>query len=323
MSSRSVSSRFGAVSPAQAFQTKIRWILGCLGFIIVTLVVTIVAIIGNSANPQLPLPAATTGVASEISNTPTAGILVAVQRVEEGATIRDEMIKVHAISPDRIPDGALLASEKPEILNKFARNLLRPNMPILREDITSQPSLGSLNIPPGFRAVTITVDKRSGVEGWAKPNSRVDILWTYRDKDSDTKVATIVRFTKILSVEGATSNDGQQKAAVSANTTVTVLVTEKDAKKVELARNLGSLSLSLVGETVGEGPKLGSPEVVTIDSILGTGQELKVADEPVQGKMYAKDPKSGRTVLYVLKKGRWVLDTSMEKGEAPHSALNL
>ncbi len=308
-----MATRFGAVSPAQAYATKIRWVLGCFVVIIITLVGTIFTLINQPGdNPEQAQASAPTAEQTG----PTVDIIVSTARIEEGSMIGDGALTTQPMHPDKIPPGAMLVSEKGDIVNKYAANLIRPNSPILREDISATPPASLLNIPPGFRAVTINVDKRSGVEGWAKPGSRVDVLWTYRDRDGSTRVATIIRFTKILSVEGAVvGGDAGARAATGGNTTVTLLVTEKDAMKVELARTLGSLSLSLVGDAVADSSGSQTPEVVTVESILGNGPSVEVEDDPISGKMYAKDPKTGKMVLYVLKGGRWVLDTSDQKKE--------
>ena len=168
--------------------------------------------------------------------------------------------------------------------------------------------ISAFHIPPGYRAVTIEVDRRTGVEGFAKPNSRVDVLWTYedpKDRDRRKKVATIVHFSRVLSVGGVTSIEAANAAQGSANaTTVTLLVTEQDAKKIELARTLGVLSLSLVGEQE-QSAVAAAPEPIDIYTLLGRGPETEQAEEPSEGIMYTEDPKTGRQVKYLLRRGRW------------------
>lgn len=196
----------------------------------------------------------------------------------------------------------------------FAKRLINANMPIVRDDIDDNPPLNLLQIPPGYRASTITVDSRSGVEGFAKPNSRVDVLWTYT-QDGRKKVATIARFVKVLSVAGATQAEGQKVSVNSkGGTTVTLLVTEKDAKKIELARTLGAISLSLVGEQE-TGTKSNEPDTITIQDLIGRPAVTEVAEVANDGVMYTSDPRTGRQLRYVLRNGRWSLDRSFAGGE--------
>ena len=301
-----MATRFGAVSPAQAYATKVRWVVATLVGIILILIITLIAVAKNSQTSEDPN--ANYAVASEPVQAaiPTVEVLIAMQRIEEGATLAEGMFGTQEFLPDRIPQGAVLAKDKPTVLSKFAASMIPANLPILREHVAEQRPVGTLHIPAGFRAVTITVDARQGVEGFARPNSRVDVLWTYTDRDKRKKVATIVRFVKILSVGGATNTEGAKaQVARDQKVTVTLLVAEKDAKKIELARTLGVLSLTLVGGS--ESPKVNeTPDPVDINSILGVRPEVEVnAPEPVDGVMYTLDKKTGKQVKYELVKGRW------------------
>ena len=164
----------------------------------------------------------------------------------------------------------------------------------------------SFIIPPGYRAVTIIVNSRSGVEGFAKPNSRVDILWTY-NQGGKKNVATISRFVKVLSVSGQTNAVQNARVAVGAKgTTVTLLVTEKDAKKIELARSLGALSLSLVGDQEIR-TATGEPDTVTIQDLIGRPANNQPTEVSNDGVMFTTGP-DGRQVRYVLQNGRWAVD---------------
>ena len=188
-------------------------------------------------------------------------------------------------------------------------------MPVTREMVTDQRPMSQIKIPPGFRAVTINVDSRSGVEGWARPNTRVDVLCTYTDpKDGQKKIAAVVRFVKILSVSGQTQSVEGRAAVDSAATTVTILVEEKSSRKVELARQIGSLSLALVGQDETQKVEGNNSDVISADDLFGqkvapVGPKAQV---PVEGRMTIKDPKTGRPVVMVLQKGvGWVREDSV------------
>ncbi|MCB0358151.1 MAG: Flp pilus assembly protein CpaB [Bdellovibrionales bacterium] len=305
-----MATRFGAASPAQTYAAKVRWLVGCLIAVILVLVVTLIFVAqgsNESAAPQAADQASDVAYATPV--VPTADILVASQRIEAGTALMPFMFQEQAVHQDRIPDGAVLARDKASIAGKFAKSLINANLPLLKEDVTDRPPISAVTgaIPPGYRAVTITVDARSGVEGWAQPNTRVDVLWTYKDRDASTKVATIVHFSKILSVGGVTGIDSgspTRNAQQPAVTTVTLLVTELDAKKIELARQTGVLSLSLVGEK-DTGRVGANPEVVDLSSLLPRAPEAPGEEPAADGVMYSKDPVTGKMMKYELKNGRW------------------
>ena len=307
-------SRFGA-TPAHTYATKVKWLVGCLVCLIALLIIAFVIVAQSN-------PAAGTGTQTAAPVEPvqpsSSGIEVAMaqSRVEEGTRLEPFMFTFVAMEDSRIPMGAIRKQDVGQVSGKFAARLIAPNVPLVMEDVTDRPPINLLNIPPGYRAVTITVDSRSGVEGFAKPNTRVDVLWTFT-QDGKQKVATIVRFTKILSVAGVTSADQQANVqAQQGMTTVTLLVSEKDAKKIELARTLGALSLSLVGDQE-ESSKENDPDAITIADLTNSGVDAGKPQEDVSsdGVMYTTDPKTGRQIRYVLSKNRkWTQDRTFGEG---------
>jgi pilus assembly protein CpaB len=304
-----MATRFGAVSPTKRYATKVRWVIAGLLSVIAVL---LVAIITLTQSPATANTSQTPSVAQPALPVPAAGsknILVASTRVEEGTELKPHMFLSRAWS-EEMPEGAFTESDREQVNGKFAKHLISANMPLLRDDVADFPPISALTIPPGFRAVTIEVDARSGVEGFAKPNSRVDVLLTYSDENRNKKVATIVRFSKVLSVAGLTSTD-QARTEVNngGKTTVTLLVTEKDAKKVELARTTGALSLTLVGNEETR-PAQDDPDVMNLQKMLDIPQEAEPDEPATDGKMYMTDPATGKQVRYVLRKGRWVQDSS-------------
>ena len=296
-----MATRFGAASPAQTYAARVRWLVGCLVAVILILVSTLVYVArdGEEPNPE----SSGVAVASTTPVSPQVDILVAIQRVEEGTGLMPFMFAEQPVPTDRIPEGAILARDKATIVGKYAGRLINANLPLIREDVTDSKPISAVTskIPPGFRAVTITVDARSSVEGWAQPDTRVDVLWTYNDRRGGKKVATIVHFCKILSVGGLTSSEGKNKAP--STTTVTLLVSELDAKKIELARTTGTLSLSLVGERE-TGIVSKSAEPIDISSLLPRRDDPE-GEPPPEGVMYTVDPRTGEQIRYELSGRSW------------------
>jgi Flp pilus assembly protein CpaB len=305
-----MSSRFGGVSPTKRYAAKVRWLVACLICVILILGIAIVMVAQNSATANNNLPTGPVPAVSQPSTqTGTTDLLVAVTRIEEGTEFRQHMFGKRSWPSDSLPDKYISADRSGSLQGgKFAKRLISANMPILEDDVGDQPPLSALPIPAGFRAVTIEVDIRGSVEGYAKPNSRVDVLWTFSNNEGKKEVATIVKFTKVLSVAGTTSSEAARSDVQGGRrTTVTLLVTEKDAKKIELARNMGELSLILVGgeET---SVKMDDPDTMDINDLLGRKKEETPQENPADGVMYATDPATGKQVRWVLRKGKWAPD---------------
>lgn len=301
-----MATRFGA-TPAHTYATKVRWLVGCLVTLIAVLVIAFVIVAQNP--PAVGTEVASAPQPNVAIQSGALEVLVPVSRLEQGVRLEEHLFTGQMIEESKLPMGVIRRRDLPMVVGKYAARLIVPGAPLVTDDISNSPPINLLNIPPGYRAVTITVDATTGVEGWAKPNSRVDVLWTFTQSGKQ-KVANLVRFTKILSVGGATSSEGA-RAPVNAQTTVTLLVTEADARKIELARTLGKLTLSLVGseepgiDRGGEGNT-----ALSIEDLIGKPAENQAfPQEPTaDGVMYSTDPKTGRQVRYVLTRGKWTLD---------------
>lgn len=102
------------------------------------------------------------------------------------------------------------------------------------------------SIPEGLRAITIGVDAESSVEGWVRAGSSVDII--LREQREGRLFATVVASNvRVLSADRTTTSaDGRPRQSPA---TVSVLVSQDEALKIILAKEIGELSLSLRGPT--------------------------------------------------------------------------
>jgi Flp pilus assembly protein CpaB len=233
-------------------------------------------------------------------------IYVTKQRIEENTLIDpDSMLRLETRDISEVKTEMFQAAQRGMLMNSFyAKTMINADTPLLESFLTKDVPINPVNIPAGYRAITITVDARKGVEGWARPNSRVDILLTYKDENGKTNVATIVRFVRILSVAGQIHDGGGQRMQIGKDTNITLLVEERDAKKIELARSYGEISLALVGND----PVIptSEPESPVTPGELFGGQRAQTEEvSPPDGRMTMKDPRTGEIMLYELRNGRW------------------
>jgi len=159
---------------------------------------------------------------------------------------------------DNLPEGAF--SSVDELFADGSRVVLSPietSEPVLLAKLSGANGRATLSnlLSPGMRAVTIKTDEIAGVGGFITPGDRVDVVLT-RDAGAIQEVSdnaagaagstitteVVVENAKVLTVgQGA---DERQTSPQVVNS-VTVEVSVEGAKKVALARNVGSLSLSL------------------------------------------------------------------------------
>jgi pilus assembly protein CpaB len=103
-----------------------------------------------------------------------------------------------------------------------------------------------VKIPPGQRAMAVRINDVAGISGLLQPNSRVDVLVTIRDDNSDRQVAKLFMSNMlVLSVGTEVQRDSQGKPINA--TTVTLAVTPEEAERLAIAMNAGTLQLVLRG----------------------------------------------------------------------------
>jgi pilus assembly protein CpaB len=108
----------------------------------------------------------------------------------------------------------------------------------------------------GMRAVTVPINDASGVAGLIPPRAHVDVLFTRPGSASEAVTSTILedvivlamgRVTEVSSTPPPAAGSAAQAAAAARPSaqSATLLVTPEQARRIELAKNLGKISLSL------------------------------------------------------------------------------
>ncbi len=236
----------------------------------------------------------------------TTEVLVPIQSIEPGARLEITMFRKESRPNQGLPRRVVRDYE--EIKGTYARSLIAADAPLLSDYITTvrPSSVITPEIPDGYRAVTIRVDATTAVEGWARPGARVDVVWTSQIRGKQV-VSTIVQNAKVLSAEMLTQTQVEQTGKnVGVPNTVTLLVTAQDAKKIQLAKTQGSLSLSLRGDNdLGKSDPTGT---ITLEDILPSSDGPPTEDPNVQGTV-----KIGG-VEYKVVNGKMVPASELGKG---------
>ena len=202
-------------------------------------------------------------------------VVVPIRQVNAGSELQPAFFRLERKPAVAIDDGIIRNTE--QIRGFFAKTILVPGQPLHQDQIDDKRPISAISsaIPPGYRAVTITVNATSSVEGWARPGSFVDIVWA-SDIRGQKGVTTIVQNAKVLSSDRMVDPNNPEMPVPS---TVTLLVTAKDAQKIQLARTTGELSLSLRGdEDPGRSEQGGS---ITVNDLLaGNSQPQRRVQVP-------------------------------------------
>jgi len=174
--------------------------------------------------------------------------VAATRELAPGTRIRRTDVKLVRVPQSAIPRGALL-----DVKSALDRAVLYP---VNANEILTANKLASVTgaegipamIEPGMRAVAVPITEASGAAGLIQPRSRVDVLFTRSGSVAEASTVTILQDVEVLSIGRATApgqTGGQVDPRAPRGTTATLLVTPEDARKLELAKNQGRISLAL------------------------------------------------------------------------------
>lgn len=170
-------------------------------------------------------------------------VVVAADTISRGQVVDETVVKMVAWPADSVPAGAFVSLEN--ALGKLARSEIFADDVLTQAKFldTKSPSILSMLIPSGQRAISIKVNEVTGISGFVAPGSHVDVLLTVpAEDDLPARTRVILQDTEVLAI--AQSIEQRDSRPVVVNT-VTLNVTPRQAEIVTLATNEGSLHLVL------------------------------------------------------------------------------
>jgi Flp pilus assembly protein CpaB len=300
-------SRFGA-AVAKKNNTNLKFILGSFT---IGLVLVLFVLVWSLQNHTEVVASNREQVPENIENSSNnIGVMVPMFRIEAGAKISDDMFKVNYLPENQVPAGAILNHNRGMLSDKYASKLIPANIVVSKEDISNSPPLSTIEIPLGYRLITILVDNQSGVDGFATPGSRVDMNWSFIEDGKKKLASPLVKFVKVVSVGGVSDqNSPEKRVQIQENKKITVslLMTERQSQFIEVAKGTGSLSLTLVGGQEPPADLDALPRIIDIDDLIGV-KPAATEEEQSSNILYTKEAVTGRTLKYELKKGKWIKD---------------
>jgi len=150
-------------------------------------------------------------------STETIDVLVAVDRIEAGYPLEPSMFRKEARPVISVPPSAV--TDFAQIKGFFASSYIAAGQPLLGEFITSKRPVNQIqpNIPEGYRAVALSVDATTSVEGWARPGAKVDVVLA-SNINQKPAVTVIVQNAKVLSADRSVAGDGGEGGAPTPST---------------------------------------------------------------------------------------------------------
>lgn len=223
--------------------------------VVLLLAATALGLIGYNASRSKPATAevAVTGPAAPA----TVGYYVAAHALAKGALTREEDFAVRSVPPNRVPAGAIVeaADSKAELTGSLVRNFVDAGSPVTAQDILRPKDRGFLAsvLAPDSRAISIKVDEESAVSGLIRPGDFVDVVLTqvFEKTESGRRALseTVLRNVRVIAIDQDIAQGGRVTAPVAGKSTqaktVSLELTPEQVKKITVAKQLGTLSLSV------------------------------------------------------------------------------
>lgn len=208
-----------------------------------------------------------------------------------------------AISPDMVRVMKIPASEAgPDAATKLEQVMDRVTLAPVEKDatlslmaITDKSAVYGLAaiVPPGKRAMSITVDATDVAPGLLQPGQRVDVVASFVS-GSDSVAKTILQNVSLLAVNGSTAatiapqpeQPGQaaKPAAVPPQPTaslITIAVTPSEAERLVAAQYKGKLRLGLRG--LGDNSRVDTPGANTGTMVVAAPSAVTITPLPAPG----------------------------------------
>lgn len=199
----------------------------------------------------LVVTALAVGWVSQKGNVASNKVVVATMDIELGSRLSPQMLATVDWPSGSMPQGSF--SDVKELPERVVKTSIQRGEAILSGKLAPVGTLGGLSavIKEGKRAMTVRVNDVVGVAGFALPGNYVDVMVnTQQDNKEGGKgneekqqiSKTVLSHVLVLAVAQEAGRDDTKPKVVNA---VTLELSLEDAEKLDLARNIGTLSLVL------------------------------------------------------------------------------
>lgn len=181
-------------------------------------------------------------------------VVVASKPLARNTTVTEDMVTVKKVPEGHIPVGAFRSPV--EVAGKILVAPVVAGQPLTAVSFAaSGPGVYlAATLPPGMRAMTVSLSDYSGMEGLLYPGSAVDVLASFdlRGKgegEAGIISATILSNVQVLAIEDRTAVSGEKSESSSSRMSprrrVTLMVSPEQAEELQLAMEHGVISLAL------------------------------------------------------------------------------
>jgi pilus assembly protein CpaB len=170
-------------------------------------------------------------------------VLVASRDMDLGQAITPTMLQSVPWPKGAVPVGAF--DDPKQVTGRVVRTSIFKGEPVLAPKLAPEGTKAGLDsvIKEGHRAITVKVNEVVGVAGFLAPGSFVDLLVNFVDEGGKPMSRVVLERIMVLAIAQEAQRPDESKPKVV--NAVTLEVTPEQAEKIDLARNIGTLSLIL------------------------------------------------------------------------------
>lgn len=194
-------------------------------------------------------------------------ILVSTRDIQTGYFLKKDDLEWQSWPGDNINDNytrkesdATAISQTETFIGSVAKAPLAAGEPILNGRVVKPGARGFMAavLKPGYRAVSISINSRTGISGFIFPGDSVDILLTHSVTEENTgeedstqiqATETVLEDIRVLAIDTQMTNETNTP---SIGKIATFEVSPKQAQKIALMTRMGELSLALRSLAVDE-----------------------------------------------------------------------
>ncbi len=176
------------------------------------------------------------------ANAELVPVVVAAQDLTYGNVLKPEQLTTVSYPKSSLPKGYY--SHKDSLIGQVTKVFLMEYEPVTASKLSSAGGGLSLRIAENMRAVSIQVDKVSGVSGFVLPGDRVDVIASIDryGSDNDAIATTVLQNVEVLAAGEKTE---QQSDKIIQSQAVTLLVDALGAQALALSSRQARMSLAL------------------------------------------------------------------------------
>jgi pilus assembly protein CpaB len=221
----------------------------------------------------------------------TTRIVVAAAPLDFGAQLSSANVRLQDWPAASVPEGAFVSLPDALKNERVALRPLVPGEPVLASNVSGANGRATLAalLPPGMRAVSVSVNEVRGVAGFVLPGTLVDVLVTRRIEGEgasgdDLRSDVLLEGVRVLAIDQlASDRQNEPKVARSA----TLAVSLRDAQRLAIAEKVGTLSLALRRLEDGTQPSGATTQLVTSRELAGPRLIVPARRMPQAGPAYA------------------------------------